>query len=93
MRGVSAAQTPRPTRYQLRQGIVDLLSLLFLGKPLWMWLLFLSLVVASLVLDLGVLNKDDHEIGIAKASSCRPWISPFPASSTGRSEPKRRHNT
>ena len=46
---------------------MDLFLLDFLGKPLWMWLLFLSLVVALLVFDLGVLNKDDHEIGIAES--------------------------
>ncbi|MFC0200379.1 TerC/Alx family metal homeostasis membrane protein [Paracoccus rhizosphaerae] len=32
-----------------------------------MWLLFMGLVVALLVFDLGVLNKDDHEIGIAES--------------------------
>jgi tellurite resistance protein TerC len=46
---------------------MELLALLFLGKPLWMWLLFLSLVIALLVLDLGVLNKTDHEIGVAES--------------------------
>ncbi len=47
--------------------ILDILLLLVLGKPLWMWLLFLSLVIALLVFDLGVLNRDDHEIGIAES--------------------------
>ncbi len=46
---------------------VDLLTYLFLDKPLWMWLLFMSLVVALLVFDLGVLNKKDHEIGVAES--------------------------
>ncbi|UMA67045.1 TerC family protein (plasmid) [Roseivivax marinus] len=46
---------------------MDILLLLFLGKPLWMWLLFLALVVALLVFDLGVLHKDDHEIGVAES--------------------------
>ncbi|MGI1660952.1 TerC family protein [Palleronia sp. KMU-117] len=32
-----------------------------------MWLLFLSLVIALLVFDLGVLNKKDHEIGVAES--------------------------
>lgn len=49
------------------EGIVELLLIAFLGKPLWMWLLFIGLVVALLVFDLGVLNKDDHEIGIAES--------------------------
>jgi tellurite resistance protein TerC len=35
----------------------------FLGKPGWMWLGFVALVVGLLWLDLGVLNKKDHVIG------------------------------
>jgi tellurite resistance protein TerC len=46
---------------------VEILALLFLGKPLWMWLLFIAIVIALLVFDLGVLNKDDHEIGVAES--------------------------
>ena len=46
---------------------MELLLILFLGKPLWMWLLFILLVVALLAFDLGVLNKKDHEIGIAES--------------------------
>ncbi len=36
----------------------------FLSKPVWMWLLFVGIVIALLVFDLGVLNKKDHEIGV-----------------------------
>ncbi len=32
-----------------------------------MWLLFISVVIALLVFDLGVLHKDDHEIGVAES--------------------------
>ena len=46
---------------------MEFLFLLVLGKPLWMWLLFITLVVALLAFDLGVLHKDDHEIGIAES--------------------------
>ena len=46
---------------------MDILLFLFLGKPLWMWLTFLGLVVALLTFDLGILNKDDHEIGVAES--------------------------
>jgi tellurite resistance protein TerC len=35
----------------------------FLGKPGWMWLAFIAIVVALLVLDLGVLHKENREIG------------------------------
>jgi tellurite resistance protein TerC len=51
---------------QTRSGL-ELLSLLFLGTPLWMWLLFIGLVLALLVLDLGILNRGDHEIGVAQS--------------------------
>ncbi|WP_410216573.1 TerC family protein [Paracoccus sp. (in: a-proteobacteria)] len=46
---------------------MEFLLLLFLGKPLWMWLLFMALVIALLIFDLGILNKDDHEIGIGES--------------------------
>jgi tellurite resistance protein TerC len=38
-----------------------------IGKPLWLWLMFLSIVVALMVFDLGVLHKDDHELGVAES--------------------------
>ncbi len=46
---------------------MDFLLLLFLGTPVWMWLLFVGVVIALLVFDLGVLNKEDHEIGVAES--------------------------
>ena len=46
---------------------MEVLLLLVLGKPLWMWLLFFLLVIALLAFDLGVLHKDDHEIGVAES--------------------------
>ena len=39
----------------------------FLGKPTWIWLLFLSIVVTLLAFDLGVLHKDDHVIGVKES--------------------------
>jgi tellurite resistance protein TerC len=39
----------------------------FLGKPAWVWLTFISIVVALLAFDLGVLHKDDHEIGVRES--------------------------
>ncbi|AUN30426.1 TerC family protein [Niveispirillum cyanobacteriorum] len=38
-----------------------------LGKALWLWLVFISIVIALLVFDLGVLNKNDHEIGVKES--------------------------
>ncbi len=46
---------------------MEFLTLLFLGKPIWIWLLFMTLVVALLAFDLGVLHKQDHEIGVAES--------------------------
>ena len=44
-----------------------LLFTLFLGTPLWLWFTFIGIVVALLAFDLGVLNKGDHEIGVAES--------------------------
>jgi tellurite resistance protein TerC len=46
---------------------MDFLLMLFLGTPVWMWLLFIVVVITLLVFDLGVLHKDDHEIGVAES--------------------------
>ncbi|GEO40388.1 hypothetical protein SAE02_45360 [Skermanella aerolata] len=43
----------------------------FLGKPAWIWLSFLGIVVALLAFDLGVLHRKTHEIGIAESL----WLS------------------
>jgi tellurite resistance protein TerC len=39
----------------------------FLGKPAWVWLAFLGVVATLLALDLGVLHKEDKEIGIRES--------------------------
>ncbi len=46
---------------------MDFLFYLFLGTPIWMWATFIGVVLALLVLDLGLLNKGDHEIGVAQS--------------------------
>ena len=46
---------------------MDFLFTLFLGQPLWLWFAFVGIVIALLALDLGVLNKTDHEIGVAES--------------------------
>ena len=38
-----------------------------LGKAAWMWLLFAGIVTALLAFDLGVLHRDDHEIGVKES--------------------------
>jgi tellurite resistance protein TerC len=39
----------------------------FLGKPAWTWLLFIGIVIALLVLDLGVLHRDNREIEVRES--------------------------
>ena len=39
----------------------------FLGKPAWIWLVFVTTVTALLAFDLGVLHKSDREIGVRES--------------------------
>jgi tellurite resistance protein TerC len=43
----------------------------FLGKPAWLWLAFVAIVLALLVFDLGVLHRDDRAIGVSESL----WLS------------------
>ncbi|BAK76971.1 integral membrane protein TerC [Pseudogulbenkiania sp. NH8B] len=46
---------------------MDWIFISVIGYPLWVWLMFMTLVVALLVFDLGVLHKDQHEIGVKES--------------------------
>jgi tellurite resistance protein TerC len=46
---------------------MDLLFTDFLGTPAWIWLGFLAIVIALLVLDLGVLHRKQREIGVRES--------------------------
>jgi tellurite resistance protein TerC len=46
---------------------MDFLFYEVVSKPLWLWLMFLAIVVTLMIFDLGVLHKDDHEIGVAES--------------------------
>jgi tellurite resistance protein TerC len=50
---------------------MELLSVLWLGMPVWVWMTFISAVLAILVFDLGVLHKEAHEIGVKESL----WLS------------------
>lgn len=39
----------------------------FLGTPIWMWLAFLTIVIALLALDLGVLHRKSQEISLRES--------------------------
>jgi tellurite resistance protein TerC len=51
--------------------MLELLPAFFLdpvmGKPVWMWAVFLGIVAALLALDLGVMHRDDHVIGVRES--------------------------
>jgi len=47
--------------------VIDWMSTPFFGRAAWIWLLFIGIVVALLAFDLGVLHKDDHEIGVRES--------------------------
>ena len=47
--------------------LIQFLNAEFLGKATWIWLLFIGVVFTLLTLDLGVLHKDDHEIGVRES--------------------------
>ena len=37
-----------------------------IGSP-WLWIGFVAFVICMLALDLGVLNKKDHEVSVKEA--------------------------
>jgi len=46
---------------------MEFFSTLWLGMPVWIWFTFISVVLAILVFDLGVLHREAHEIGIRES--------------------------
>ncbi len=49
------------------------MTTLLMGKPLWMWLAFVGIVLVLLVFDLGVLHRKSREIGVRQSL----WMSLF----------------
>jgi tellurite resistance protein TerC len=51
--------------------ILDLITAIltsdFLGKPAWLWLVFMGIVGALLAFDLGILHKSDKAIGVSES--------------------------
>ncbi len=39
----------------------------FLGTAAWMWLIFFGIIALLLALDLGILHRDQHEIGVKES--------------------------
>jgi tellurite resistance protein TerC len=46
---------------------METLSLPWLGTPVWMWIAFIGIVLALLVLDLGVVHRQQREIGVRES--------------------------
>jgi TerC family integral membrane protein len=46
---------------------MDALQELVMGKPIWMWALFMSIVLALLALDLGLFHRKQREIGVRES--------------------------
>ena len=51
----------------LSAGFADTLGADVMGKPAWLWLMFVGIVLALLVLDLGVLQKRVREVGVRQS--------------------------
>jgi tellurite resistance protein TerC len=41
----------------------------FLGTPIYFWVAFIAIVIGLLVFDLGILHRDEHEIGAKESLS------------------------
>jgi tellurite resistance protein TerC len=48
-------------------GKMEFLFVGLMGKPVWMWAIFIGLVLALLILDLGILHRKSREIGIRES--------------------------
>jgi tellurite resistance protein TerC len=61
--------------FRMTRSVIFMEFLLYewIGKPVWMWFAFLSIVFGLLAFDLGVLHKEDKEMGIAESL----WLSAF----------------
>ena len=46
---------------------MDFLTYMWLGTPVWFWLSFLGIVIALTAFDLGILHKEDREMGISES--------------------------
>lgn len=58
---------------ELRRIMMEFLLDPLMGKPIWMWLVFISIVIALLVIDLGLIHRKSKIIGISESL----WMSAF----------------
>jgi tellurite resistance protein TerC len=63
---------PRRNDPGVRMEFIEpFLAATVLGKAVWIWVLFVGVVFALLAFDLGVLHRDQHEIGVRESL----WLS------------------
>lgn len=53
------------------QALETFLQSPFLSQPTWLWLVFIAVVISLLTFDLGVLHKEEKEIGVTESL----WLS------------------
>jgi tellurite resistance protein TerC len=46
---------------------METLNVIWLGMPVWIWLSFIATVLVILAFDLGVMNREAHEIGVRES--------------------------
>ncbi len=46
---------------------MDVIDTLVMGKPVWMWAVFMTIVVVLLALDLGLFHRKSREIGVRES--------------------------
>jgi tellurite resistance protein TerC len=46
---------------------MEFLTYIWLGTPVWFWLAFLGIVATLTVFDLGILHKEDREMGVSES--------------------------
>jgi tellurite resistance protein TerC len=46
---------------------MDFLSIDWLGTPVWFWMAFIAIVIVLTAFDLGILHKEDKEMGIGES--------------------------
>jgi hypothetical protein len=57
----------------------------FLGTATWLWLVFISIVIGLLVFDLGVLHREQREIGVTESLLAISRLACCSASGSGKS--------
>jgi hypothetical protein len=66
----AAPWRPPPTNHftqSFDRNHMDFFNALWLGMPVWIWLAFIGVVLLILAFDLGIMNREAHEIGVQES--------------------------